>query len=828
LAKNNFIYSSFISGEISPKFLGRTDTQQYNQSCEELRNMIIYPQGGSGRRPGTISKLRLLKSDGLSAVNKCRLIPFQSTDGSRWQIMITDEDPTGALVNIGGRLTAPWRAINVTDGSVQNVTTYNNSPLYTPYHGGPDVSDSNRAGEWDFSTTGKDLQLNEIQYSQSGDTIILTHGSFRPIVIVYDPSRTYDSQFFLSGYANLFATPSELLGNGITTRTKAMSFIDPGNTINDITLVVPGSGTWYLTSAAVAFDATWEGRWIKLQNTLSTSAEVYCKKWNSGTGHLDVVWLRGSVFSAASYVYGPTTSGSSWTQGEWNDSFGWPKTVAFFDSRLVFGGTKLFPDKEWFSQIDNVFTMDPIGLVSDSDFTSPVVATDPFAITLKETTYSEIRWMVPKKNLTTGTNAAEFIVQGPDSTQSIGPTNAANNVETPYGSAPVQAIGYENTVVFLSRNRKSLHEMVYDLGENSFIAPDLNIISEHIANKAALERIDAAYAYAVTPGAFLGLTRQVTPYGMIWALDNNGCLAALTRDRNQNVAAWHFHEIVGPGVQVNGDGFDYKPFVSSISCVQKKTLDAVGTGGEPDELWFAVKRGFIDAAANGQVPPRVDMFIEKMALDWDRGDISKNWDDTIDVAPIYMDAAIVFNSNDNPAVESEGIIPVPHMVPGQSASVIMDGFDLGEFIVNANAEIDISARLDEARLEGDTNWQAVVGFNYVARINPVVAEAQAQLGSSLGQPRRIDQLTINFYRSLGVRFGKVTSTEEDNTPIDAPEEIVFPVPTDLTIAQKTYSGSKSVIFPQGYEGRPRILVESFRPLPCVITHIIARQVVYEQ
>lgn len=829
MAKNNFIYSSFISGEVSPKFFGRVDTQQYNQACEELRNMIVYPQGGVGRRPGTISKLRYTKADGVSPINKCRLIPFQSTDGSRWQLMLTDEDPTGALVNVAGRLTSPWRAINITDGSVQNITTYNNSPLYTPYHGGPDVSDSNRAGEWDFSTTGKDIQLNEIQFAQSGDTVVLTHGSFRPITIVYDPTRTPDSQFFMSGYANLFATPSELLGNGITTRTKAMYFIDPGNVINDVVLHVnTGTGDYYLTSVAITFDATWEGRWVKLQNTVATSVEVYCKKWNSGTGHLDVVWLRGSILSTANYTYGPTTSGSSWTQGEWNDTFGWPKTVAFFDSRIVFGGTKLFPDKEWFSQIDNIFSLDRVGLVSDAGYPNPIVASDPFALTLKENLYSEIKWMVPKKNLTTGTNSAEFIVQGPDTTLGIGPTNSASNVETPYGSAFVQAIGYENTVIFLSRNRKSLHEMVYDLAENSFIAPDLNIVSEHIANKAALERIDAAYAYAVTPGAFVCLTRQITPYGMIWALDNNGCLCSLTRDRNQNVAAWHFHEIVGAGAQIGTDGFDFKPQVVSLSSIQKKALDSVGTGGEPDELWLAVKRAYISPDLNGTVAIRSDIFIEKMALDWDRGDISKNWDDTIDVAPVYMDASIVFNSNDNPQVESEGIIPVPHMIPGQIASVVMDGFDLGEFTVSSNYEIDISAFLDENRKAGDTNWQAVVGFNYVGRLNPIVAESQAQLGSSLGNPRRIDQLTINFYRTLGVRFGKMTSTEEDNTPIDSPEEIIFPVPTDLTTPQQTYSGSKSLVFPQGYEGRPRILVESFRPLPCVITHIVARQVVYEQ
>src|SRR6187551_908483 len=101
---------------MSPKFLGRSETQQYNQGCEELRNMLIYPQGGAGRRPGTISKLRYRRNDGLIPLKKCALFPFLGTDGSRWQLMLNDQDPTVALAYSDGKLQAPWRAINVSTG----------------------------------------------------------------------------------------------------------------------------------------------------------------------------------------------------------------------------------------------------------------------------------------------------------------------------------------------------------------------------------------------------------------------------------------------------------------------------------------------------------------------------------------------------------------------------------------------------------------------------------------------------------------------------------------------------------------------------------------
>jgi hypothetical protein len=378
--------------------------------------------------------------------------------------------------------------------------------------------------------------------------------------------------------------------------------------------------------------------------------------------------------------------------------------------------------------------------------------------------------------------------------------------------------------------------MIYNLGEQSFIAPDISIQAEHMANKGALERAFAGYGYAVNPGAYIMLAKQTTPIGIAWLLDNNGFLIGVTRDRQQEIIAFHSHEIVGPGVQIQNptgaiDTFDYKPKIESLAAIQKAPLDSIGTGGEPDELWLVVSRGY-----NGyDIPPPIQgigaqkhFFLEKMAQEWDRGPIYNDWDDTIDVAPVYCDGAIIFNSADNPECEAEGFIPVPHLTVGQVVSVVMNGFDLGEFTVNSNYEIDISANLTEAMLEGDTVWQAVVGFTYIGKLNPVVPEVPAQTGTSQGLPRRIDQISIKFLNSLGARFGRVTSTEESNTPVSPLENIIFPIQTDFTIPQALYTGMKKLDFPQSYEQRPQLLIETYRPLPCIVTHIVARMVVYEQ
>tara|TARA_R110000822_G_scaffold55939_5_gene141676 strand:+ start:1334 stop:3940 length:2607 start_codon:yes stop_codon:yes gene_type:complete len=53
MAKSQFLQSSFASGELSPLILGRTDIDQYYKGGQKVENVVIVPQGGIKRRPGT-------------------------------------------------------------------------------------------------------------------------------------------------------------------------------------------------------------------------------------------------------------------------------------------------------------------------------------------------------------------------------------------------------------------------------------------------------------------------------------------------------------------------------------------------------------------------------------------------------------------------------------------------------------------------------------------------------------------------------------------------------------------------------------------------------
>ena len=74
MARVSTIVTNFQSGELSPRLEGRIDLQKYQSGAQTLENMIVYPQGGATRRPGTY--YAGTSKDG----GKVRLINFEYSD----------------------------------------------------------------------------------------------------------------------------------------------------------------------------------------------------------------------------------------------------------------------------------------------------------------------------------------------------------------------------------------------------------------------------------------------------------------------------------------------------------------------------------------------------------------------------------------------------------------------------------------------------------------------------------------------------------------------------------------------------------------------------
>ena len=70
----DFDLTNFTAGQLSKRMKGRVDYAKYFNGCDELLNMVVMPQGGATRRPGT-----LYEANVYDQTNKPRLRRFPAT-----------------------------------------------------------------------------------------------------------------------------------------------------------------------------------------------------------------------------------------------------------------------------------------------------------------------------------------------------------------------------------------------------------------------------------------------------------------------------------------------------------------------------------------------------------------------------------------------------------------------------------------------------------------------------------------------------------------------------------------------------------------------------
>ena len=112
MAKTRFIQSSFVSGELSPLLKGRTDINQYYQAVETADNVVIVPQGGMKRRPGTeyigktVENLSRYKGSGITMPN-----------GGSTTIINDNNDATTTSTTVAIGTTNPYSVVEYDFGS---------------------------------------------------------------------------------------------------------------------------------------------------------------------------------------------------------------------------------------------------------------------------------------------------------------------------------------------------------------------------------------------------------------------------------------------------------------------------------------------------------------------------------------------------------------------------------------------------------------------------------------------------------------------------------------------------------------------------------------
>ncbi len=235
---------------------------------------------------------------------------------------------------------------------------------------------------------------------------------------------------------------------------------------------------------------------------------------------------------------GSTDATHKWSEGAWSNYRGWPITVTFFEDRLVFGGNYAQPDTIWGS------------VTSDyDDFTSGAEDDDAIIFTLTSRLVNVIHWLVSKNRIIIGTSGAEWTLSG-SSDEPVSPSNVKAEQQSSYGSADLQATFANESVLFFQREAKKLRELAYNWELDSYIAPDMTILSKE-----------------VTGDGITNIAFQQIPDSILWCVRDDGEIAAFSYERKEQITSW--------SRQITDGEFE------SVAVIH---------GDIEDEVWVSVKR----------------------------------------------------------------------------------------------------------------------------------------------------------------------------------------------------------------------------------------------
>lgn len=550
--------TNFSTGELDPLLRARVDIPQYANALSKATNVIVQPQGGVRRRPGTKHIFELPNSSTPSAANGVRLIAFEFS-----------VDDSYMLCFVAGRMYV------VKDGAlVTNINGSGNSYLT--------VSDITGA------------MLSSLCWTQSADTLIVVHPDLQPIKIVRGAtdaswtatSITLDSipkyaftQTFTNPATTL--TPSAVAGN-ITLTAGATVFHD-GRTG---TAQAGASTTITLDASASATDDLYNGASITITSGTgagqtriisdyvgSTKVATVSTSWTttpnstsvfsitsqvdqyinaSPQGRLRITkYISGtSVEAITEFPFFNTTAVASgnWElesgyENVWSSSRGWPRSVSFHEGRLYFGGSKSRPSTIWGSKVALFFDFKPSEFLDD----------DAVEATLDTNQLNIIVDIISGRDLQVFTTGGEFYVpqQGTDP---ITPLTFTFKQVSRNGTRPGTRVeSLESGSLFVQKQGKSLNEFLFSDTQLTYVTQRISLLSGHLLKDPT--RLSLRRATSTDEGDLLLIVNE-----------EDGTIASYSILRSQ--------QIVAPSeFTTDGEFLDVSVDVTDIYAIVKRVFN---------------------------------------------------------------------------------------------------------------------------------------------------------------------------------------------------------------------------------------------------------------
>ena len=373
--------------------------------------------------------------------------------------------------------------------------------------------------------------LDEVRYAQSGDVVFLARGTSRePLkverrgttswsLVAYRPDNgpfragnstpTTITPSALSGSVTLTASQALFQGSNVNslysltstgqaitgalgalddasdnlrvvgiTDARIFSFTITGTWVGTVVLeqsmVEPDSWSTvasYTSNQSLTFDDGLDNQvgYYRLRMSAYTSGTAnVTMDINTGsiTGIARITSVTSELIAVAQVLknFGGTEATRLWAEGAWSARRGYPSALAFFGARLYWAGK----DNVWGSAVDDFANFD-VDFVGDAGPINRSIGSGPV---------DHINWLVPLRQLVLGAQGAEFLCRSTGFDEPITPSNFNLRPETSYGSAAIEPVKVDDSVVFIDRTVARI--MQSDASTEGITTTELSLLTPEI------------------------------------------------------------------------------------------------------------------------------------------------------------------------------------------------------------------------------------------------------------------------------------------------------------------------------------------------------------
>jgi hypothetical protein len=669
------IQNIFNAGEFSELLDARSDFAKFSAAVAQLENWLPQIHGGATRRPGTRYVAEIKDSS-----KKGRLIPFEFSTEQAYIIelgekalrffrnsgQLNSEDTDASIANgaFGSDITS-WTARNSGTGSI----AWDGTNLVMDI---TSAAAGNEGRAYQAVTIGASFQANlhvlkfRVFLGELKLRIGTTVGG-EEILVATTMKKGWHCQEF---------TP-----NAGTIYIEFESAESTSSSLDDVSLI---------DNAPVEIDSPYlEADLFQIQ--YAQSADVI---WMVHNGHKPMKLTRRGNASWDLIDYAPTSD-------PFTSADNFPTSVSFIEQRIAFGGT-----------LNALSTLYLSKSADFEDMTEGTTDADAFVLAIASGRVNVIEWTVgTDRGLLIGTAGGEYTLSG-QINEPLTPTNFLIRERTVHGARPdVLPVRVDNSVIFLQRSGKKVREFVFDFTSDSFRAPDLIVLGEHLTRNRTIT--DMAFKQEPTP--------------RVWCVGSDGVLLALTINRAQDVVAWSPHKLGGS-------------FGSTAWGIAESVASIPHPDQDKDQLWITVKR-----TIDGATKRYVEFF----------GESESRW---ADYKQLGLDSAITGGVFDPKVSLVSGI---DHL-EAETVGILGDRAVYTDQVVSSGQVTGLTPTVADAE----------VGLNFTSTIKTLKPELQLGGGTIQGLIKQLPKITVRMFETLGIKIeAQELGWRAVADPMDAPESL---------------------------------------------------------